>query len=163
MHTLLARNPVTAREDERPQLTQIDQLLARVQGNGLELVGPDGVAVSLPDCAVRLLHDVVHRLLDGQTVTIVPVGGEVTTQEAADMLDVSHPFLIRLLDQGAVPFTGAGTHRRIRVDDLLAFRRRRDAERREALQELTRLSEELGLYDIDNTSPKGDHAARRPE
>jgi excisionase family DNA binding protein len=70
----------------------------------------------------------------------------LTTQQACDLLNVSHPYLIRLLDQGAIPHTRTGAHRRIRAADVLAYMRRRDAERGEALDALSRMSQEFGLY-----------------
>ena len=77
----------------------------------------------------------------------MPVHMELTTQEAADLLNVSRQYLVRLLEDGAMPFTKTGTHRRIRFGDLMAYKRARDATRRQGLKRLTRLSEELGLYD----------------
>jgi excisionase family DNA binding protein len=74
-------------------------------------------------------------------------GSELTTQQAADILNVSHQYLIRLLDEGAVPSTQTGADRRIRVDDLLRYKQQRDRERAEALDELTQLSQEMGGYD----------------
>ncbi|HEX5503538.1 MAG TPA: excisionase family DNA-binding protein, partial [Thermomicrobiales bacterium] len=77
----------------------------------------------------------------------VPVYRELTTQQAADLLNVSRQYLIRLLERGDLPFTRTGTHRRIRLDDVLRYKDARSARRREGLRRLTRLSEELGLYD----------------
>ena len=111
------------------------------------LVGPDDEAIELPESAFVLLKDVVHQLAQGNAVAIVPVHMELTTQEAADLLNVSRQYLVRLLEDGAMPFTKTGTHRRIRFGDLMAYKRARDATRRQGLKRLTRLSEELGLYD----------------
>lgn len=78
---------------------------------------------------------------------VIPVDEELTTQEAADILNVSRPYLVSLLEQGVIPFVKTGTHRRIPLGDLLEYKTRRDAQRRKALTELTQLSQELGLYD----------------
>ena len=82
-------------------------------------------------------------MADGRSITLVPHDKELTTQEAADILHVSRPHLIKLLDRGDLPFHRVGTHRRIRIEDVLTYRDRRDAERSAALDELTKLSEEL--------------------
>ncbi len=82
----------------------------------------------------------------GQAVTVVPVGKLMTTQQAADVLNVSRPYLIQLLDEGRIPFTKTGTHRRIRFDDVMTFRERRDAKRSEALRLLTQEGQATGNY-----------------
>lgn len=74
---------------------------------------------------------------------------EITTQQAAEVLGVSRPYLIQLLERGETPFHKVGTHRGVRMADVLAYKQRRDAERRRALQELIRMSQLLGLYDED--------------
>ena len=107
------------------------------------LIAPDGARVELPASVVDALQVVLDALSRGQTITIVPRDRELTSQEAADVLNVSRPHLIKLLGEGAVPFHRVGTHRRIKIEDVLAYRERRDAERDAALAELTRLSEEL--------------------
>jgi excisionase family DNA binding protein len=90
---------------------------------------------------------VVRSLARGQAVTLIPEGRELTTQQAADLLHVSRPHLIKLLEQGVIAHYLVGTHRRIRIDDALEFRRHRSDDRRQKLAELMRLSEEaVGGY-----------------
>jgi excisionase family DNA binding protein len=79
----------------------------------------------------------------------VPVGKEVTTQQAADLLNVSRQYLVRLLDEGRIPFRKTGKHRRLRIEDVLAFKEERDKNRRAGLRELSRLTQDFGGYDAD--------------
>ncbi|MDP3235012.1 MAG: excisionase family DNA-binding protein [Myxococcales bacterium] len=81
------------------------------------------------------------------SVTVVPVGAKVTTQQAAALLNVSRQYLVRLLDEGRMPFRRTGKHRRVRVEDVLAFKHARDSERRRGLRELSELTQEFGGYD----------------
>lgn len=76
-------------------------------------------------------------------------GEEVTTQQAADLLNVSRQYLVRLLDEGRIPFRKTGKHRRLRMQDVLAFKEQRDKDRRAGLRELSRLTEESGGYDAE--------------
>jgi excisionase family DNA binding protein len=102
--------------------------------------------VVLPAAAVRLLGAVLTELAKGNAVTLMPHHAELTTQEAADLLNVSRPFLIGLLEDGQLPHHKVGTHRRVRFADLMTYKRRRDAESEEALRELAALSQEMKLY-----------------
>ena len=121
-----------------------DQIDAAFSGSHAPyLLAPDGARVELPASALEALQLVLDALSRGQSITIVPRDRELTSQEAADLLNVSRPHLIKLLGQGDIPFHRVGTHRRIKIEDVLAYRKRRDAERDAALTELTRLSEEL--------------------
>ena len=142
----LERGPVTASEEERPTLAQIEALLKQSEGD-LKLVAANGQQAIIPESLLRVLRQVVPFLVQDRIVTLIPLGKELTTNQAAHLLNVSRPYVIKLLEEGAMPYTLVGTHRRIRYRDLLDYKRRADAEQQQALEDLTRLSEELGLYD----------------
>jgi excisionase family DNA binding protein len=111
------------------------------------LMCPEGSHVELTESAFKALMFVVRGMSAGMTMTLVPSGKQLTTQQAAELLHVSRPHLIKLLDKGEIPFEKVGTHRRLRIEDLLDYRERRRAERREQLDELSRLSQEFeGSY-----------------
>jgi excisionase family DNA binding protein len=101
--------------------------------------------VKLPAAAVGLLVRILEEMARGNAVTLIPVYAELTTQEAADMLNVSRPSLIQLLDEGKIEYRKVGTHRRVRFEGLMKYKRRADADRRGALEELAAYDHELGL------------------
>lgn len=138
--------PIAARENEQPTLRKIGRALENSDDSAL-LISSDGEQIQLPPSLFLVLKTIVSHLTLGRAVTIVPINREVTTQEAADILNVSRPYLVKLLEQGDIPFIKVGSHRRIRLEDLLEYKERRDDERDKALAELTQLSQDLGLYD----------------
>jgi excisionase family DNA binding protein len=113
----------------------------------LRVVSEDGASAALPDELRTVLATVVSSMHRGQAVTLAPLALRLTTQEAADVLGVSRPTLIKLLEQGRIPYETPNRHRRIRLVDLLAYQETRRGERREALGELAREAQELVLYD----------------
>jgi excisionase family DNA binding protein len=125
----------------------IERALARDGSAVPRLVDLDGDAIEVPAELIEVLVAIVQHLKAGHGVTVASLQAELTTVEAAELLNVSRPHLIKLLDGGALPFRMVGTHRRLRLVDVLAYRDRQDAVAREALDELTRHAEDLGLYD----------------
>lgn len=101
------------------------------------------VRIELPPALGELMLSVLTHVARGEMVTFVPYGAELTTQKAADLLNVSRPFLTKLLESGQIRFHRVGSHRRVRVNDLLAYKAIRDGKRESALDDLQRLGQEF--------------------
>ena len=101
--------------------------------------------VRIPTSALRLLLEALTEIGQGNAVSIIPIHAELTTQAAADVLNVSRPFLVQLLEKGDIPFHKTGTHRRVRYQDVLDYKNSIDNERRKALAELTAQAQELDM------------------
>jgi excisionase family DNA binding protein len=142
-------SPALPSESESALAKETSRILASqiAESGPLEfrLMGNSGETVGLPAAAVRVLMRVLEEMAQGNAITIIPVHAELTTQEAADLLDISRPSLIQLLDEGKIDFRKVGTHRRVRFQSLLAYKRKADADRRAALAELAAYDQELGL------------------
>ncbi|MHB1415095.1 MAG: helix-turn-helix domain-containing protein [Chloroflexota bacterium] len=147
MAVAFEREPVLPSEGEKTTIQELDELLTKKKVHKARLIGPDGESLILPDSVSILLARVVHDLAQGNAVTVIPVQAELTTQVAADLLNVSRPFLVKLLESGEIPFHHVGTHRRVRFKDVMAYKHRRDRERQRAIDDLARVSQELGIYD----------------
>lgn len=105
----------------------------------------DQQPIVLPAPAIELLREILAELADGHVVTVAAARSELTSQQAADLLNVSRPYLVGLLDRRVIPFRRVGNRRRVRLDDVLAYRRRDEIRRRQLLDELTAEAEHLGL------------------
>ncbi|MDQ1307967.1 MAG: hypothetical protein QG671_3801 [Actinomycetota bacterium] len=120
-------------------------LVRHPDGEGrLDLDDAEG-AVTMPRVAFELLARVLAHLASGQSVSIVPVDVELTTQQAADLLNVSRPYLIGLLEAGEIQYRKVGTKRRVLAGSLVEYKRRDDLHRREVADELSVLTQEMGL------------------
>lgn len=115
------------------------QVVVQIKGR------PAAETLSIPLAALKLLGRILDEMARGNIVMLTPVHAELTTQEAADLLNVSRPFLIKLLDEGAIPCRKVGRHRRIRFDDLMEYKRRIDSARSEVLDELVAQAQELDM------------------
>lgn len=112
------------------------------------LIGPEGQEIEIPPKMYNTMVHFAHLLATNKVVLVTSMDQDLTTQEAAIYLGVSRPTLVKLLEDGEIPFTRAGTHRRVRFTDLKTYRDTKYAERKRALDELTQMSEEMGGYDV---------------
>ena len=120
-------------------MRELDVFLAQSSSKAA-LVDPQGNKRPIPDEIFRILDQVTNALAAGEGITIVPQGMTMTTQQAADFLGISRPTLVRLLEAGDIAYDKPGRHRRVRLEDLVAYQANFRAERRAALRELQRAS-----------------------
>ena len=133
-----------ARESSRPLSAYLQ---TRAETQQIEIVDDQGAAhpVRVPVSALRLLVDLLTEIGEGNAVSIIPIHAELTTQDAADVLNVSRPFLVQLLERGEMPFHKIGTHRRVRYQDVIAYKERIDVERNKVLDALAEQAQELKM------------------
>ena len=131
----------------KAQEDQVRDLRRLVQQGGAKLVAPDGRQIEIPEPVHELLLLILKNLQAGRAISIVPEHQQLTTQRSADILGVSRPFLVRLVENGEIPFHMVGSHRRIYLRDLLEYKRQRDAARHDAINNMARVEMEAGTYD----------------
>lgn len=143
-HTVL---PPSA--DDSRRLEQVASVLAStpLAEHRARLTSPDGTEVALPEEMYAALRDVAAAMAQGLAVSIAPLHAVLTTQQAAEMLNISRPTLIKLLEDGEIGYDKPGRHRRIRLADVLDYQRRSRRERRGLLDELTHTASEDGTAD----------------
>lgn len=137
---------IMAQKQEADSIRQLEHILS-LQGSQAQLVSADGKAITIPESVYQVLRQVVHAMALGQAISIAPQEQEMTTQQAADILNVSRPYLIKLLEQGEIPCIKVGTHRRIRHQDLISYKQQRDTKRSNLLDELIQESQDMGFYE----------------
>jgi excisionase family DNA binding protein len=142
-------DPVFVSELDTQSIKRLEMMLEQAHP---KLVGMDGEEMPLPDSVYQVLRQVTHLMAAGRAISLVPYDHYLSSQEAAELLNVSRPYLYTLLDQTQIPFIKVGTHRRIRFEDLMAYKQRRDGQQRQSLGELTALSQELGFYEAADAS-----------
>lgn len=132
--------------DEMTNAADAATALARARNDDGSLtifVDADGKEMRLAPAVGDVVIDLLGLLARNNMVTIVPTGAELTTQQAADLLNVSRPYLSGLLKDGTIEHVQVGSHRRVRLEDLMAYKARRDAGRRGALREMARLGQDF--------------------
>lgn len=143
--------PLFPSDDEAHQAAEASRKLAGHFGDAermtVKLVDIEGddTTLELPGSAVRLLIEALQQMARGNAVTLMPMHAELTTQQAADILKVSRPHLVNLLEQGRIPFRKVGSHRRILTEDILRYKAQTEHNRRVALDELATHDQALGL------------------
>lgn len=155
MTLLTNENTIAPNDDDRELARAATSQLARLleTGNKVGVLvleeGKADILVELPVSASRLLVGVLKELAQGNALTVLPRHSDLTTQQAADFLNVSRPYLVKLLESDEIPFHKVGTHRRVRLEDVLAYKRQIDEAREESLRKLAAYSQELELDDLD--------------
>jgi excisionase family DNA binding protein len=144
-HSLPTAEEVSIARESGRALSAFLQTRAKTQQ--IDIFDDKGVAhpVRVPVSALRLLVDLLTEIGEGNAVSIMPIHAELTTQEAADVLNVSRPFLVRLLESGEIPFHKIGSHCRVRYQDVIAYKDRLDVERSKALDVLAEQSQTLKM------------------
>ncbi|MFN6528044.1 helix-turn-helix domain-containing protein [Nostoc sp. ChiSLP03a] len=146
----MSRHSVLSESVISPQLEaqsiELERILS-VKGSQPKLVGANGEKITIPEPIYQVLLQVVHAMASGKAISIIPQQQELTTQQAAEFLNVSRPYLIKLLEQGEIPHIKVGSHRRVRFDDLMNYKQQRDVKRDQLLTELTQMSQEAGFYE----------------
>lgn len=151
MGQLAQFRPPSDAESEQAQIAvqTLAKMLKRTKRTALSIsIHPDKSpeeTVSVPREAFEMFIQVLSHMANGAAVTIVPVNAELTTQQAAELLNVSRPFVVQLIEEGKLPARKVGTRRRVRCSDLMTFKQKDDAERKRALAELVEDAEDLGL------------------
>ena len=140
----MLHEPIALPESEELQIRELNRML---QGGTPALIGTDGEKVELPHVVFCLLKDIVRNMQLGRAIVLIPENQQLTTQRAADLLGVSRPHLVKLLAAGELPYHKAGSHRRIYLRDLVAYQKRRDSERKQALNRIAKEAYDAGLYD----------------
>lgn len=140
MSLALEAHEIIAEESERSQIGELREYLARHQHAMLD-------GVELPQSVLRLLREALPHLEAGEMVTLFPLRMELTTREAADLLNVSRQYVVQLLTEEKMPHHMVGTHRRIYLSDLMAYKQQRDEHRARQRDRLVRISERAGLYE----------------
>mgnify|MGYP000152558979 CR=1 FL=1 len=133
-------------EQETEAIAQLEPILS-LESSQLRLVASNGEEIVIPESVYSLLGQVVRAMASGQVISIVPHNRALTTQQAADILNVSRPFLVKLLENGEIPYIKVGSHRRILFQDLMVYKEQRKVKRRKLLDQLIEMTEEAGLYE----------------
>lgn len=139
-----AEQQIAAKSLERLALISNDIAASREKGIEI-LIQETGALITIPKQALQLLFAVIQNMAEGQPVSIVPSNTELSTQQAADMLNVSRPHLVKLLEKGDIPFRKVGSHRRVLLKDLVAYEQRLAEERERQLDFLSKQAQDLNL------------------
>lgn len=142
------RPSMQERKMAQSSYSTLRQAISQLQSEevDIEIIGSND-KLELPLSVLRLLEDILKNMSEGKIVSIVPLATELTTQKAAEILGCSRPFLVNLLEEGKIPFTKVGKHRRIMFEDVMQYKAKMKAAQKQHLIEMMAVDEEEGLYD----------------
>lgn len=146
MNAMLDRSETIVPSEEDAMLATLASRILSTRGErNLYIHLGDGQPLPLPRAAQELISHLLVEMSEGNAVTLIPIHAEMTTQEAADYLNVSRPYVVKLLEAGEIPHHKVGTHRRVRFTDLKAFKQKQIDIRAKALDELAAQAQELDM------------------
>jgi len=129
-----------------PLLRETSKRMTKGDSNYIKIaIEGKGEFLKIPKKAMILLFEIMKNMAEGKSLTLIPSDSEVSTQQAADMLNVSRPHLVKLLEEGQIPFKKVGSHRRIELKDILAYEEQQKKNRKEQLDFLSQQAQELNL------------------
>jgi excisionase family DNA binding protein len=157
---LFAGKPIMTTIEQRRKPSKSEQKVARdsypavlsvlshINGEETEIeIEESKERIKIPSRALELLSDILKAMSEGVPISIVPIATEVTTQKAAEILGCSRPYLIKLLEEGQIPFVKVGKHRRIKFEDVVSYKQKMKKEQKQSLIDIMTFDEENGLYD----------------
>lgn len=149
METLIG---MTTKEDQKIAISSlqgfqdVSQRIKSSRKKGIKIkVQETGEFITIPKKALTLLSTILQNMAEGKTISIVPSNSEVSTQQAADMLNVSRPHLIKLLEAKKIPFKKVGSHRRVLLEDIMEYKEHLDKQREAQLDFLSNQAQDLNL------------------
>ncbi|MEO1480608.1 MAG: helix-turn-helix domain-containing protein [Myxococcota bacterium] len=145
--------PVTAPDQEKADVIKLSEALdsfaAAKSTSTCKLIGPEGEELIIPESIFYLIERAAELFARGDAITLVPVGQELTTQQAANVLNVSRQYVVKLIDDGKLPHRKVNKHRKLLASDVLQFKRQRDKDRRLGLRNLSQITQSYGGYDAE--------------
>ncbi len=130
------------------ELKEIEELKQKISNiNTFFMIKTEGQEIQLPPIIAQVLNEIINILSNNGSLTLIPMDKELTTQQAADILNVSRPYIVKLLQNNEIPYRKVGTHRKILMKDLIEYKIKSSANRKAKLSELVNLTQELELYD----------------
>lgn len=147
METVVEKPTKKDQKVAQKSLDSISKITGSLKGDtvGVEISGDGSVHLELPAKVFKLLGVILANMAEGKSISLIPADTELSTQQAADILQVSRPHLVKLLESGKIPFKKVGKHRRVLLEDLVKFMRVFQLEREKALQELADQAQELNM------------------
>ncbi len=139
----------TTREDQkiaRSSISRLAETQKKIRKNSVRIkIQENEEYLTIPKKALTLLFDILCNMAEGKSITLIPSDAEISTQQAAEILNVSRPFFVKLLEKGEIPFKKVGTHRRVELKDILAYQKKLNDNRSEKLDLLAKQAQELNL------------------
>lgn len=142
----MTNQPISTNHTQEKMRT-VEALLKKSDSQPVITITKDGEHIEVPEPISTLVQQAIDYIAQGKQVHIFADDMYLTTQEAANLLGMSRQYIVSLTERGVIPYTKVGTHRRLKLSDVLEYKKQRDAERDKALQEMVKLSEEMHLYD----------------